>query len=154
MIDPEVVLNDRKASNFALRTALAAALGKPLPDFLVSGKLFDRCRRAFIEEYESCTGLPYHFGAKDGKALQSVIDQLQAILTGDRGDEAVFNGFCFLVANLPQWYRDNQFNLNVIDCKFNDIVRTIKNERNGNGRNNGLGDDYKRELLASLQATR
>ena len=55
---------------------------------------------------------------------------------------------------VPQWYRDNQFNLNVIDCKFNDIVRTIKNERNGNGRNNGLGDDYKRELLASLQATR
>ena len=148
------MLYDAKASKNDLRRALAEALGERVPVFEVTEVLFNRCRDAFVAEYERYTGLPYRFSARDGKALQSIIDQMRAILVGNRDDEAVLNGFCALVSNLPEWYRNNQFNLPVIDHKFNDIVRTIKNERHGNGKSNGIDDDYKRELLASLQATR
>lgn len=146
---PLDVLHDPKASKAALRAALAAALGVEVPDAEATASLFNACRAVFMEAYTNHSGLPYRFGSRDGMALQSIISQMRVILT-DKGDESVLGGFRALIHNLPDWYRQNQFNLPVIDKKFNDIVSSIKSRQHGN--NSRISDDYKRRVLGDLLA--
>lgn len=148
-MEPIDVLYDAKASKNDLRRALAKALGVAMPPSGSSGSLFSECKDAFLEAYGQFTGLPYRFAAREGMALQSVISQMRAILA-DKSDESVLQGFRALVANLPDWYKRNQFNLPVIDRKFNDIILTIKNERNGNKGFGKVSDDFKRKVLGDL----
>ena len=149
-MQPLDVLYDPKASKDTLRRALAAALGVPVPDTTTpTSSLFNACREVFIEAYNNHTGLSYRFGSRDGMALQSIIGQLR-VLMADKGDESVLGGFRALIANLPDWYRQNQFNLPVIDKKFNDIVSSIKSTKNGNSSH--ISADYKRRVLGDLLA--
>lgn len=147
-MQPLDVLYDPKASKDTLRRALAAALGVPVPEAAATSTLFNACRAVFVEAYESHTGLPYRFGSREGMALQSILVQLR-VLMADKGDESVLGGFHALIANLPDWYRQNQFNLPVIDKKFNDIVSSIKSK---NGNNSRISTDYKRRVLDTLLA--
>lgn len=145
---PIDVLHDAKASKADLRRALSEALGVAMPPGPSEG-LFNECKEAFLEAYGRFTGLPYRFAAREGMALQSVIGQMRAILA-DKSDESVLQGFRALIANLPDWYKRHQFNLPVIDRKFNDIILTIKNERNGNKGFGKVSDEYKRRVLGDL----
>ena len=147
-MEPIDVLYDPKASKAALREALASVLGVAVPESAATSSLFTACRAVFTEDYTNHTGLPYRFGSRDGMALQSIISQLR-VLMADKGDESVLAGFRALIANLPEWYRQNQFNLPVIDKKFNDIVSSIKSKHHGR---NNISDDYKRRVLDTLLA--
>ncbi len=145
-MNPIDVLHDPRATKEALRNALATALGVELPGTDASESLFTACRRVFEEAYTAHTGLPYRFGSRDGMALQSIISQMRAIMAS-KDDGSVLSGIRALIANLPDWYRQNQFNLPVIDRKFNDIVSSIKHSHGNNSR---ISDDYKRRVLGDL----
>lgn len=132
---------------------MACALGVECPVFeaeQASTTLFKGCQMEFCRRYEAYTGLPYRFGARDGSALSSIITQIRSVLE-DKDDTQVLVSFCALVENLPEWYKVNQFNLPVIDRKFNDIVVAIKKNQNGSSTGK-VSDEYKRRVLGDLLA--
>lgn len=147
-MQPIDVLYDPKAGKAALREALAMALGVAMPEAVErESSLFTNCNRHFGTAYKKHTGLTYRFGARDGMALSSILSQLRSILA-DKSDTAVQQAFVSLIDHLPDWYKQNQFNLPVIDKKFNDIVSSIKHKNHGTT----TSDDYKRKVLNDLLA--
>lgn len=150
-MDPINVLQNPRATKKELRDALAKALGVEVPPDEPGNteSLFNSCRERFCLAYRQHTGLAYRFGAREGAALASVIRQIRDL--GAMDDKDVLGGFAYLIDHLPQWYRDNQFNLPVIDRKFNDIVISIKKSRNGRSENNGgVSRSYRERVLGDL----
>lgn len=142
-------LKSPKASKEQLREALAAALGvaneRPGKENVKS--IFSQCRDTFLEAYKKHTGFDYSFGAKDGKALVSIISKI-GNLESSLDDVMKLDSFNVLICNLPDWYKQNAFSLTVINNKFNEIVASIKN----NGGQTGITKDFGSRVAERIRA--
>ena len=145
-MNPEKALkiyNRKTASKEELREALAFCLGveykKPTKEITP----FEQCRLFFMEQYKKSTGIPFYWSAKDAAGLTGILKKLEIM---DNSNARIFTLFQHLIIKLPEWYRQNAFNLVTINSKFNDIVLIIQ-------QNNGkkpISDDYKQRVLRDL----
>lgn len=103
--------------------------------------VFKTCLNAFQTAYKNQTGLDYSFQAKDGVALAGIIKKVSALIGTDAH---VVTTFTMLINKLPEWYRTNAFSLPVINGKFNEIVATIKQNKNK------PKDEYKERIARDL----
>lgn len=140
------LLNDRKASRDDLRRAIAFLLEiQYQPVSKTEEKtLFKRCCEIFGQSYKERTGVEYFFAQRDGIALSEIIKKI-GVMTNTGSDDEVLTTFSALLLNLPEWYKRNAFSLRVINCKFNEIVASIRNEGK-----KGVTDDFKRQTIRDL----
>lgn len=131
-----------------LREALAFALGIEAPQTAKTDtkNVFNECREFFLYDYARQTGLSYYWTGADAAALKQLLMKIQQLDNGN--GERVFDLFVHLVSKLPEWYRTHAFTLPVINSKFNNIVRMIKNQSNGNH----ISTEYRNRLLNDLLA--
>ncbi|WP_165027236.1 hypothetical protein [Dysgonomonas sp. ZJ279] len=135
------LLNSPKASREQLREALAAYAGVEYsPQKEKKESLFNQCKTIFLEAYKQHVKVDYTFDRRDGVALASLIEKVQAL-----DDNDVLVTFGALMSNLPDWYKINGFSLTVINGKFNEIVASIRNERK-----QGITDNYKARIINDL----
>lgn len=145
-------LQSHKATKDELRRALAFALDveyRPEP-IEKQESVFNHCKALFCAGYQTQSGLPYMFSAKDGKALKEIIGKIQGITT-NATDQTITATFSVLIEKLPDWYKQNAFSLTVINSKFNEIVSSIK-KYGKSASQSGVSDNYKQRLLDDLQA--
>lgn len=98
--------------------------------------VFKLCKKSFLDFYLDREKTEYYFVAKDGVKLKSLIKKIEfKIKEKNSGQkekilEETIRGFEVFVSsaysNSDQWIRAN-FNLSILDSKFNDIFSTIKN---------------------------
>lgn len=72
------------------------------------------------------------FGARDGKAINDIIKQIEKILSNhgeDMGPENVIGLFKAVVSGAPAFYQKKS--LPVINSKFSEIIEEIKKQQNG-----------------------
>lgn len=103
--------------------------------------VFKLCKKSFLDFYLDQEKTEYYFVAKDGVKLKSLIKKIEfKIKEKNSGQkekilEETIRGFEVFVSsaysNSDQWIRAN-FNLSILDSKFNDIFSTIKNGKQSN----------------------
>ena len=142
------ILNRKSATKQQLREALAELLGVEVPFFAQEAPtVFSRCRQFFMEKYQLDTEVDYSWSAKDAGCLSQIIKKLYGI-SKNTDDESVINSFEYLIIHLPSWYADNGYSLCVINGKFNEIIKAIKNNEK---QRNGISIDYKAKIIRDLQ---
>ena len=151
------ILNNPKSTKAALKHALSFALGVEYEPETKESRdrqsqkqqtLFNRCQQIFCDYYTKETGLTYVFEGKEGKALKELINKVSG-LTYPPTDDNVVDSFTAMIQNLPDWYKQNQFNLPVINSKFNAIVASIS--KNGKGKQqSGVSQSYKDRIRNGL----
>lgn len=104
-------------------------------------EVFKLCKKSFLDFYLEQEKTEYYFVAKDGLKLKSLIKKIEfKIKEKNSGQkekilEETIRGFEVFVSsaysNSDQWIRAN-FNLSILDSKFNDIFSTIKNGKQSN----------------------
>lgn len=141
------ILNSRKASKEQLRSALAAALGVDYKPFEEKTEtLFAQFRDIFLENYRLDTDVEYSFTAVDGRSLAQLVFKVKALLSNP-ANETIVATWRQLLLKLPEWYKKNGYSLPVINSKFNEIVASIKQNKDGK---QGITDDYKARILGDL----
>lgn len=144
------ILNNPKSTKAALKHALSFALGVEYePDTKEKQQtVFNRCQHIFCDYYTKETGLNYVFQGKEGKALKELIDKISGLINQPT-DEVVIASFTAMIQNLPDWYKQNQFSLPVINKKFNEIIASIN--KNGKGKQqSGISQSYKDRIRNGL----
>lgn len=144
------ILNNPKSTKAALQHALSFALGVEYePDTKEKQQtVFNRCQQIFCDYYTKETGLTYVFEGKEGKALKELIYKVTQMLFMPTDDEIV-DSFTAMIQNLPDWYKQNQFSLPVINKKFNEIIASIN--KNGKGKQqSGVSQSYKDRIRNGL----
>lgn len=92
-------------------------------------KAYALCVDFWLKEFHK----GWSFRPVSGKALKSLIKQIQTLLAAndrDNGDDEVAAFFTAMCNNLPPFYKTKD--LQVIDSKFNEIIEEIKKSKNGN----------------------
>lgn len=142
-------LKSPKATKEQLREALAAALGVTYERQSKEKEttLFAQCRDTFLEAYKEHTGLDYSFMPIDGRSLSQLIEKVKSIVEHPT-DETVIATFRLFILKLPDWYKQNQFSIKVINNKFNEIVASIRK----NGEQGGITNSYKDNLINRMRA--
>lgn len=143
-------LNNPKSTKAALKHALSFALGVEYePDTKEKQQtVFNRCQQIFCDYYTKETGLTYVFEGKEGRSLAQLVDKVSGLISPPT-DENIVVSFTALIQNLPDWYKQNQFNLPVINSKFNAIVASIS--KNGKGKQgSGISQSYKDRIRNGL----
>ncbi len=98
------------------------------------GKMTDIYNTFCIEKIN----VPGKFGAKEGKALKSIIKYLQSsIRNKEGGEDAIADAWQFVLKNVDKWdrFHQGQLTLNQIDSNLINILNSI---RNGNKKPNGV----------------
>ena len=142
------ILNKKTASKAELRSALAESLGVELPSFFEkeTETLFKKCKSYFMEKYYLDTNLDYYWVAKDSLSLSMIIKKLYGV-SKNKCEYSIFNSFKYLILHLPKWYIENGFSPCVINSKFNEIIKIIKN--NGKQKST-VSEDYKARIIRDL----
>jgi hypothetical protein len=144
------ILNNPKSTKAALKHALSFALGVEYePDTKEKQQtVFNRCQQMFCDYYTKETGLTYIFEGKEGKALKELINKVSGLIYPPTDDNVV-DSFTAMIQNLPDWYKQNQFSLPVINKKFNEIIASIN--KNGKGKQqSGISQSYKDRIRNGL----
>lgn len=89
------------------------------------------CKEIFFEFYNSI-GIRYVWQPKDNKGLGGIISQIKTLLKDKYGGndppaEEVKNTIRVLLKNLPEWYKKNNCEVQVINSNLNSIRQQIKN---------------------------
>lgn len=140
------IYNRKSSSKEALREALAFCLGVAYVKKEKVTSIFEACKQFFSEKYKERTGIEYYWKAKDAVALNAILKQLEAI---NIHNSDMFLLFQHLIHKLPEWYQKNAYSLPVINSKFNDIVRIIKQQNNGK---TNISNEYKQQIIRDLFA--
>lgn len=144
------ILKNPKSTKAALQHALSFALGVEYePDTKEKQQtVFNRCQQMFCDYYTKETGFTYVFKGKEGRALKELIDKLSHMISFPTDDNVV-DSFTVLIQNLPDWYKQNQFSLPVINNKLNEIIASIN--KNGKGKQqSGISQSYKDRIRNGL----
>lgn len=98
--------------------------------------VFKLCKKSFLDFYFDQEKTEYYFVAKDGTKLKSLIKKIEFKIKEkssgkkEKSVDETVKGFDIFISsaysNSDQWIRAN-FNLSILDSKFNDIFSTIKN---------------------------
>lgn len=121
---------------------------KPKKEKKAAHPAFKPIVKYFCEEYWP----DYQFfGARDGKAVNEIIKQIERLLTkhGDTPDkDRVVEFFKLVIQNLPSFFQKKK--LPIINSSFSEIVEQIKSIRNGEYSKGNSAYDEARRFVDSL----
>lgn len=91
-------------------------------------------REVFLDEYKRSTGITYSYNGIDGKKINELEKQIRVTIRDKIDgytDEDVLNTFKILMQNIPQWYRQNCFDLKGIAGNYQKIMAQLNIKYNG-----------------------
>lgn len=102
------------------------------------GNLAQRMQDHFLRLPES---KHYQWSEDDSRALVGLMQKIRGVLIDQKReegilghsppDEDIFRFWVLLTGNLPEWYRSDGYSLSVWLKKFNELLNSIKSNRNG-----------------------
>lgn len=106
---------------------------KNLYEKKVESKLFPKMTDIYNDFCKDKIGVSGKFGAKECKALKSIIKYLESnVKNKEGGEEAIADAWQFVLKNVDRWdrFHQGQLTLNQIDSNFINILNSIKNGHN------------------------
>jgi len=121
--------------------------------------LFRKMTDTYNSFCEKQIGVPGKFGAKECKALKSIIKYLESIEKIRKGgDDAVVEAWQFVLANVDKWdrFHQTQLTINQIDSNLINILNTIRNgsKKQPIGINNKSTNERINDTLEVLRRSR
>lgn len=110
--------------------------------------LFNELKTAFCNFYKSTTSQEFYFGPAEAGALGQLILKIKNSITAkdnEPTDQAVTDGFTYILNHLPKWQIDH-LSIKNINGQYNSIIACIQSGRAAT--NSGL----KERILASMVA--